>query len=71
MEFILAVIFFAVLCRIGYAVTGALLSMVIWMVIRLPLALILFATGLGLCVTILLFPLGLKCFGLGGKVLLG
>lgn len=71
MELILALILLAVLCRIGFAITGALLSMMVWVVVRLPLALILFATGLGLCVTILLFPLGLKCFGLGGRVLLG
>ena len=71
MEFILILVLLAILCRIGFAVTGALLSMAVWVVVRLPLALIVYATGVGLCVTILLFPLGLKCFKLGTKILLG
>ena len=47
---------------IGYHVTGALLAAAIWLFIKLPFALILGCLGLGLCITVLLIPLGVKCF---------
>lgn len=51
-----------VLFWLGYHVTGALLSATIWLFIKLPFALILGCLGLACCVTILLIPLGVKCF---------
>ena len=47
---------------IGFHITGALLSAVIWLFIKLPLALLIGCLGLVLCITILLIPLGIKCF---------
>ena len=51
-----------VLFWLGYHVTGALLSAAIWLFIKLPFAIILGCVGLVCCVTILLIPLGMKCF---------
>lgn len=47
---------------LGYHVTGALLSAAIWLIIKLPFAIILCCVGLVCYVTILLIPLGVKCF---------
>ena len=54
---------------IGYHVTGALLSAAIWLFIKLPFAIILGALGLVCCVTILLIPLGGKCFRFAWKII--
>ncbi|MBR2402819.1 MAG: hypothetical protein IKB01_08660 [Lachnospiraceae bacterium] len=54
---------------IGFHITGALLSAAIWLFIRLPLALIIGCLGLVLCITIVLIPLGIKCFKLAFKIL--
>lgn len=54
---------------IGYHVTGALLSAAIWFFIKLPFALILGCLGLVCCITILLIPLGGKCFKFAFEVL--
>ena len=64
---ILALLF--VLFWVGYHVTGALLSAAFWLLVKLPVALMLFALGLALCATLLLIPFGVKCFGLGMRVL--
>ena len=63
----LAILF--VLFWIGYHVTGALLAASIWLFIRLPFALILGCLGLVCCITILLIPLGGKCFKFAFEVL--
>ena len=54
---------------IGFHVTGALLSAVIWLFIKLPIAILLGCVGLALCITILLIPLGVKCFKFAFSVL--
>lgn len=54
---------------IGYHVTGALLSAAIWLFIKLPFAMILGCLGLAFCITILLIPLGIKCFKFAFDVL--
>ena len=63
----LAVLF--VLFWFGYHVTGALLSAAIWLFIKLPFAIIMACLGLVCCVTILLIPLGGKCFRFAGSIL--
>lgn len=63
----LAVLF--VLFWVGYHVTGALLSAAIWLFIKLPFAIIMACLGLVCCVTILLIPLGGKCFKFAGSIL--
>ena len=54
---------------IGYHVTGALLSAAIWLFVKMPCAIILGGLGLVCCVTILLIPLGGKCFKFAFEVL--
>lgn len=61
----------ALLFRIGFYVTGALLAAVIWLCIKLPLAMIVACMGLMFCMTIILIPLGSKLFGLAGSLLFG
>lgn len=54
---------------IGFHVTGALLSATIWLFIKLPFAVLLGCLGLLCCITILLIPLGRKCFKFAFEVL--
>ena len=69
MEIIIALAILTGLFWLGYHVTGALLSAAIWLFIKLPLAIIVFCMGIVCCVTLLLIPIGLKCFGLAGRIL--
>lgn len=66
------IICLAVLCGmywIGFHVTGALLKVAIWLFFKLPIALILSGLGLGLCLSIIMIPVGKGCFRLAGDVL--
>lgn len=54
---------------LGFHITGALLSAAIWLCFKLPVALLLGCLGLVCCVTILLIPLGGKCFKLAFHIL--
>ena len=69
LELLIGLAVLTVLFWIGYHVTGALLTAAIWLFIKLPFALILGCLGLVCCITILLIPLGGKCFKLGFEVL--
>lgn len=69
MEIIIALAILTGLFWLGYHVTGALLSAAIWLFIKLPLAIIVFCLGIVCCVTLLLIPIGLKCFSLAGRIL--
>ena len=51
--FILFVLFY-----IGFKITGALLSAILWVAIKLPLAIIFWAIGICLCFTIIFIPVG-------------
>ena len=62
MEIIIILAILTFMFWLGFHITGALLSAAIWLFIKLPIALILGCLGLGLCITILLIPLGVKCF---------
>ena len=68
-ELLITLAILTVLFWIGFHVTGALLSAAIWLFIKLPFALILGCLGLVCCVTILLIPLGGKCFKFAFEVL--
>lgn len=68
-ELLIALVVLTILFWIGYHVTGALLAVAIWLLIKLPIALCLGCIGLALCVTILLIPLGIKCFKFAFSVL--
>ena len=45
------------------------LSALVWLVFRLPLAIITLELGFALCLTLLFIPLGLKCFQAAEKLL--
>ena len=68
-EILITLAVLTVLFWIGFHVTGALLSATIWLFIKLPLALLLGCLGLICCITILLVPLGGKCFMIAFEVL--
>ncbi|MBU5431311.1 hypothetical protein [Intestinimonas sp. MSJ-38] len=68
-ELLIALAILTGLFWIGYHVTGALLSAAIWLFIKLPFAIILGGLGLVCCITILLIPLGGKCFMFAFEVL--
>ena len=61
MEWIFYLAVATFLLWIGYHITGAVLSAILWLTIRLPLSVFLFGTGLALCITILFFPVGKRC----------
>lgn len=55
---------------IGFKVTGAMVSALVWMFVKLPLALVFFFMGLAFMVTILLIPLGKGCLHIAGELAL-
>lgn len=68
-EIIIVLAVLTLLFWLGFHITGALLSAAIWLFIKLPFALILGCLGVACCVTILLIPLGRKCFKFAFDVL--
>lgn len=69
LEIIIGLAILTFMFWVGFHITGALLSAVIWLFIKLPLALLIGCLGLILCVTILLIPLGIKCIKLAWSIL--
>ena len=68
-EIIIVLAVLTLLFWLGFHITGALLSAAIWLFIKLQVALILGCLGLVCCITILLIPLGGKCFKVAIEVL--
>jgi hypothetical protein len=62
-------ILFMLFIGIGLKITGALLTAVIWLCIKLPIAFILILIGLVLCCTIILIPIGIGAFKAGLSLL--
>ena len=69
LEIIISLALLTFLFWLGFHITGALLTAAIWLFIKLPIAVILGCLGLILCITILLIPLGIKCFKFAFSVL--
>ncbi len=46
------------------------LASVLWIVVKLPIALFMFVIGLVMCCTIILIPLGMKCMGTAFRILI-
>ena len=67
-EIIIVLAVLTLLFWLGFHIAGALLS-AMWLFIKLPFALILGCLGLVCCITILLIPLGGKCFKFAFEVL--
>lgn len=70
-EFIICLAMFTFVFWLGFHVAGALLSAAIWLFVKLPLAVFMACMGLIFCATILLIPLGGKCFSFAGSLLFG
>ena len=66
---IIALLILMALFWIGFKCTGALLGMIIWVCVRLPLGLVLICVGLVLCCTIILIPIGKPICSLGWDIL--
>lgn len=62
MWYLLGFILLLGLCKVGFYVSGALLSMLIWLLFKLPLAMILAAIGILCCFTLIFIPIGIACF---------
>ena len=69
LEIIVALAVMTFLFWLGFHITGALLSAMIWLFVKLPIAILLGCFGLALCITILLLPLGVKCIKFAFEVL--
>ncbi|MCH5256167.1 MAG: hypothetical protein J1D87_02695 [Lachnospiraceae bacterium] len=61
---ILTIIFW--LC---FKVTGAMFSILFWLFIKLPFAILMAFLGITFCITILLIPIGKGCFNLAWELL--
>lgn len=71
LEFIIALAVLTFLFWIGYKMTGALLLAAIWLFVKLPIACLIAGVGLLCLITLLLIPIGIKCFKLSGQILFG
>ena len=69
MELLIALGMLTALFWVGFHLTGAILSAFFWLMIKLPIAAVLFSFGLACCATLILIPVGLKLFGAAGRVL--
>ena len=70
MELIIGLAILSFLFWLGWKFTGALLGIVIWLLIRLPIGLILLVLGIALCCTIIGIPLGKIVCGWGSDILI-
>jgi len=68
-EIIVVLALLTLLFWLGYHITGALLTAAVWLFIKLPFTCIMWMLGCVCCVTILLIPLGLKCFKFGWRII--
>lgn len=68
--FFIALLILCGLFWLGFKITGAMLSMALWLFVRLPLAIVLFGIGIAFCVTIIFIPLGLGCLRAAGRVVI-
>lgn len=56
---ILVVVIVALLLGMAFTITGALLTAVLWIAVKIPIGLVLIVLGAIFCCTIILIPLGL------------
>ncbi|MBE5935877.1 MAG: hypothetical protein E7262_08835 [Lachnospiraceae bacterium] len=65
---LLSLFIIGILLWVGFIITGAFFKAIIWLFIQLPIALILWDLGVACCCTLILIPVGVKLFGVGGRV---
>ena len=61
----LGLLFFIFMLWIGFKVTGVFLTAIIWLCIKIPLALMMWMIGLICCCTLILIPVGIGLFKAG------
>ncbi len=66
LEFLISCAFLWFACMMA----GFAFSVLVWFVIRLPIALFLMALGAVFCCTLILIPIGVSLIGTGFRVLL-
>jgi len=69
LELIIGLAILSGLLWVGWKCTGALLSILIWLVVKVPLFLVFSILGVAFCVTLIFIPVGMKCFKTGVKIL--
>ncbi|MDO5573708.1 MAG: hypothetical protein Q4G60_06990 [bacterium] len=65
-----ALIFLVLMIWIGFKLTGAVFGALIWLFIKLPIALVLIALGIVCCCTIILIPVGVGLFKSAGWLMM-
>ena len=55
---------------LGITITGAVLTALIWLFIKIPIALIFMILGITCCITIVLIPVGLWFFKTGCRLII-
>jgi len=71
LEIIIGLAIVCFLFWLGFKCTEFMLGVCILLFVKIPIALFLFGLGVILCITILLIPIGKKCFTAGSSVLFG
>ncbi|MDO5154626.1 MAG: hypothetical protein Q4D51_01550 [Eubacteriales bacterium] len=66
----IVLILLTVLFWLAYHITGAILKACFWLFVRLPITLITWVLAVACCCTLILIPVGLWLFKLGGKILI-
>jgi len=69
---ITAILILAILTAVlwlAFKCTGLCLSILLWLFIKLPIAMFLWSLGLVFCCTLLLIPIGTAMFRMGGNIL--
>ena len=55
----------------GFKITGSIFGILFWIVVKLPVAMLLFVFGLFLCISIILIKPGIGCMKMAGELLFG
>lgn len=69
--FILLLTIFCILLGVGFTITGAIVSALLWLCVQLPVGIICVVIGFVFCVTILFFPVGKFFCKLGVNIMFG
>lgn len=67
---IILLIVISLLVGMAFSITGALLTGLIWLIVKIPIGLILIVLGAAMCCTILLIPLGFGMIKGGVKLII-
>lgn len=69
MSTIIAIVITVLLLKLIFGVSFAILSALLWLFVRVPLAVLSACLGLICCLTVILIPLGFALFKIAGGLL--